>query len=106
MGTETPAAARLRGALHRHGSQIVEVLERYGAANPRMFGSVARGDAGEDSDVDLLVDLLPGMGNALMRVAGISEELSMLIGVQVDVVAAELLRREVSATALVDAVAV
>ncbi len=41
-----------------------------------------------------------------MRLAGISEELSMLLGVQVDVVADGLLRREVSATALADAVAV
>jgi predicted nucleotidyltransferase len=50
------------------------------------------------------VDLLPGHGNELLRVAGISEELLMLLGVKVDVVAAELLRSEVSATALADAI--
>ena len=85
---------------------MTAILEAYGAANPRVFGSVARGDAREDSDLDLIVDLLPGQGNELMRVAGISEELSILLGVQVDVVADGLLRREVSATALADAVAV
>jgi len=52
------------------------------------------------------VDLSPGAGNDLLRVAGISEELSVLLGVKVDVVAAGLLRDEVSATALADAVAV
>ena len=67
---------------------------------------MARGDAREDSGLDLLVDLLPGRGNELLRVAGISEELSTLVGVQVDVVAADLLRGEVSATAVADAVAV
>ena len=82
------------------------MLGQYGATNPRVFGSVARGDAREDSDLDLLVDLAPGAGNELLRAAGIAEELSELLGVRVDVVAASLLRDEVSATALKDAVAV
>jgi uncharacterized protein len=82
------------------------VLDRYGATNPRLFGSVARGEAREDSDLDLFVDLAPGAGNELLRVSGLAEELSDLLGVRVDVVAAPLLRDEVSATALADAVAV
>ncbi|MBY3551894.1 nucleotidyltransferase domain-containing protein [Modestobacter lapidis] len=82
------------------------MLGRYGASNPRLFGSVARGDAHEDSDLDLLVDLAPGAGNELLRVAGLAEELSALLGVRVDVVAATLMRDEVSATAFADAVAV
>lgn len=71
-----------------------------------MFGSAARGDARDDSDLDLLVDLAPGVGNELLRVSGLAEELSELLGVHVDVVAPPLLRDEVSATALADAVAV
>ena len=67
---------------------------------------MARGDAKEDSDLDLLVDLVPGAGNELLSVAGLAEELSVLLGVRVDVVTAALLRDEVSATALADAVAV
>lgn len=81
------------------------MLGRYGATKPRLFGSVARGDAREDSDLDLIVDLTPGAGNELLRVAGLAEELSELLGVRVDVVAATLLRDKVSATALGDAVA-
>lgn len=106
MSEPTAATLRLRAALKWQGSRVVEVLERYAATNPRLFGSVARGDAGEDSDLDLLVDLTPGTGNELLRVAGLTEELSELLGVRVDVVAPSLLRDEVSATALADAVAV
>ncbi len=106
MREPTAATLRLRAALKLHRSRIGDVLDRYGATNPRLFGSVARGDAREDSDLDLLVDLAPGTGNELLRVSGLAEELSELLGVRVDVVAAPLLRDEVSATALGDAVAV
>lgn len=106
MTTPSPAAKRLRAALESQGDRLSEVLARYGATNARLFGSVARGDASDDSDLDLLVDLLPTGGNELMRVAGLSEELSELLGVRVDVVAPTLLREAVSATALADAVAV
>lgn len=106
MTTPTPATQRLRAVLAAQGDRVAEVLDRYAAVNPRLFGSVARGDAGEDSDLDLLVDLLPTGGNELMRVAGLGEELSELLGVRVDVVAPTLLREAVSATALADAVAV
>ena len=106
MTTPTPATQRLRAALAAQGDRVAEVLDRYAAVNPRLFGSVARGDAGEASDLDLLVNLLPTGGNELMRVAGLCEELSELLGVRVDVVAPTLLREAVSATALADAVAV
>jgi len=81
-------------------------LARYAATNPRIFGSVARGDATPDSDIDLMVDLLPRRGNELLRVSGIAEELSEVLGTRVDVVAASLLRGEVSSTALADLVRV
>ncbi|MDP9821668.1 nucleotidyltransferase family protein [Nocardioides massiliensis] len=104
--TTTAAAQRLRAVLEQHGEQVSAILSRYAATNPRLFGSVARGDAREDSDVDLLVDLVPDAGNELLRVAGMSEELSDLLGVRVDVVAESLLRKEVSATAVAEAEAV
>ncbi|MGL5867340.1 MAG: nucleotidyltransferase family protein [Dermatophilaceae bacterium] len=59
-----------------------------------------------DGDIDLLVDLVPGGGNELLRVSGVAEELSELLGTRVDVVATSLLRGEVSMSALADAVAV
>jgi uncharacterized protein len=106
MSSPTSTALRVRAALMQHRPQVAEVLTRYGASNLRMFGSVARGDAGEDSDLDLLVDLVPGRGNELLRVAGLAEELTDVLGLRVDVVAAALLRHEVSSTALADAIAV
>ncbi|MEX0429260.1 nucleotidyltransferase family protein [Nocardioides sp. DS6] len=106
MSTPTPASLRLREALAERSREVSEILAKYGATNARLFGSVARGEARLDSDVDVIVDLTPGAGNELLRVAGLSEELSALLGVRVDVVAKALLRREVSATALSDAVAV
>lgn len=106
MTSPTPTAVKVRAALMRRRPHVGEVLVRYGATNLRMFGSVARGDAREDSDLDLLVDLVPGRGNDLLRVAGLSEELSDILGLRVDVVAGTLLRDEVSSTAHADAVAV
>jgi hypothetical protein len=91
--------------LNRHRVDLLAVLARYGARNPRLFGSVARGTAHAGSDIDVLVDLVPGTGNALLRLAAIGEELSTLLGVRVDVVAVELLRGPVSMTAQADLVA-
>ena len=91
--------------LRLRSEEVLSVLRRYGAANPRLFGSVARGDAGPASDIDILVDLEPGGGNPLMRIAGMSEELTVMLGVRVDVVCDELLRKRVSATAHAEAIA-
>jgi predicted nucleotidyltransferase len=85
MSAPTPATLRLRSALAEKGDEVAEILSKYGATNARLFGSVARGEARADSDVDLIVDLDPGEGNELLRVAGVSEELSVLLGVKVDV---------------------
>jgi uncharacterized protein len=104
MGTRTAEADSLRDTISRYRSEVFGVLARYGASDPRLFGSVARGDAHDLSDIDLMVTLDAGGGNPLMRVAGIGEELGQLLGIRVDVVTDELLRDNVSATALADAV--
>lgn len=106
MSTVTGPSESLRATISRHRGALDAIMHRYAATNPRLFGSVARGDARPDSDIDLLVDLLPDGGNELLRVSGIAEELSNLLGTRVDVVAASLLRGEVSSSALADAVAV
>ncbi|WP_083857943.1 XRE family transcriptional regulator [Curtobacterium sp. B18] len=63
---------------------LVAIVTRLGGRNPRLFGSVARGDDGPASDVDLMVDLEAGLGIfALMR---IQDEAEQLLGVRVDVV--------------------
>jgi len=94
----------VRAALAAHRVEIDESLKRHAASNPRLFGSYARGEASEQSDVDILVDLLPHSGNPLLRLAGLNEEISRILGQDVDVVAVELLRAPVAKTALADAI--
>ena len=96
----------MRQVIEQHRPRIDAILARYEATNPRLFGSVARGDATQGSDIDLLVDLDPAAdGNPLLRVAGIAEELSTLLGMHVDVVTDVLLRDQVATSAHADAVA-
>ena len=104
MSMVTAESVSLRAAIAAQRAALDDILRRYGAVNPRLFGSVARGDATSESDIDLLVDLLPGGGNELLCVAGIAEELSQVLGLRVDVVTPSLLRGEVSASALGDSV--
>ncbi|WP_166351020.1 nucleotidyltransferase family protein [Phytoactinopolyspora limicola] len=105
MRTNRLPSSVLRRTLDLHRDEVQAVLCRYGASNPRVFGSVARGEARADSDIDILVDLDPQAGNALLRVAGLGEELSLVLGVRVDVVTEEFLRHGVSQAARAEAVA-
>ena len=105
MSAVTERTGSLRAAIAAKRDVLTEVPSHYGASNPRIVGSVARGDAGATSDIDLLVDLEPDGGNALLRIAGIGEEFSRILGVRVDVVTDSLLREPVSASAHRDAVA-
>jgi uncharacterized protein len=98
-------SAALRASIDAHRDALLAILDRYHASNPRIFGSVARGDATDASDLDLIVELEPGAGNELLRVAGIGEEFRRELHVSVDVVTPTLLRDAVSATALADATA-
>ncbi|MFD5865261.1 nucleotidyltransferase family protein [Agromyces sp. NPDC127015] len=100
MASMTAASAARRAAIQARRAAVDAVLVRYHASNPRVFGSVARGDATPASDVDLLVDLEANAGNPLLRIAGIGEELSELFDFRVDVVAEQLLKDGVAATAL------
>ncbi|WP_291038113.1 nucleotidyltransferase domain-containing protein [Herbiconiux sp.] len=104
MSLPTVESLALRKVISEHRSELDEVLARYNATNPRLFGSVARGDAARGSDIDVLLDLDPAEGRLLMRLAGLTEEFRGILGHSVDVVTPTLLRRRVSATALADAV--
>lgn len=104
MPSVTADSGALREAISAHRSAIQDVLHRYGAHNPRVFGSVARGDADAASDLNILVELEPGRGNDLLRIAGIGEELTELLGIKVEIVTPSLLKEPVSITALADAI--
>jgi uncharacterized protein len=70
-------------SLHARRLAILEVAYRRGARNVRVFGSVARGEAGATSDVDLLVDMEPG--RTLVDLAALERELTELLGCRVEV---------------------
>jgi predicted nucleotidyltransferase len=82
--------------------EIKELAANYGARNVRLFGSVARHEAGSDRDVDLLVDLEPD--RSLFDLGGLLMELQDLLGCKVDVVTEQGLRPRIRARVLRDAV--
>ena len=64
--------------------QILQIAASHGAQNVRVFGSLARGEAGPDSDVDILITL--EAGRSLLDLIGLKQDLEDLLGCKVDVV--------------------
>jgi predicted nucleotidyltransferase len=64
--------------------EILAVASRHGARKVRVFGSLARGESGKESDVDFLVELEPG--RSLLDVIAIKQDLEELLQRKVDVV--------------------
>jgi hypothetical protein len=67
-----------------HREQIRRIAAGYGARSVRVFGSVARGAAGPDSDVDLLLEMEPG--RTLLDLVAIKQDVEDLLGREVHVV--------------------
>lgn len=65
-------------------NEILRIAARHGAYNVRVFGSMARGDAGPASDVDLLVDVRPD--HSAFFPGGLVADLEDLLGRHIDVV--------------------
>jgi uncharacterized protein len=91
------------GGVHiPYAAELRKLGERYGIRNIRVFGSFARGDAREDSDLDLLVDYVPGQsGFAFVRFC---EEAEKLLGRDVDVATAGSLHPMIRESVLSEAV--
>lgn len=93
-----PVLAELR--LYR--SEILRLARARGASRVRVFGSVARGDATDASDIDFLVDLDAGRG--LFDLGGLLMDLRELLGRDVDVATEAGLRPRVAQRVLADAI--
>ena len=70
--------------IEEHRREIVEMAEKRGLSNIRVFGSMARGDATDSSDVDLLVTAGPNTSG--FDVGGLLMDVQELVGRKVDVV--------------------
>jgi hypothetical protein len=88
--------------LRARRSEIIELARARGATHVRVFGSVARGEAGEGSDIDFIVDLEPG--RSLLDLGGLLMDLRDLLSRDVDVVSERGLRPRVAERVLADAV--
>ncbi len=81
---------------------ILEIARRHGARQVRLFGSIARGEATAESDIDVLVELEPG--RSLFDLGGLLTDLETLLGRRVDVVTPAGLRERIRERVLREAV--
>jgi len=64
--------------------EIIHISQLHGVSNLRLFGSIARGEAGRESDIDLLVELSPAA--SLLDLIALKNKIEDLTGCKVDLV--------------------
>lgn len=92
----------LQELLESKRDEILRIARAHGARNVRIFGSVARGEAVESSDIDFLVDFEPG--TSLLQHGAMIAELEELLGRKVDVAPEKMLKERVRDRILREAV--
>lgn len=98
-GSDAMSGGQLMDEVRSHLDEIHWVAARHGASNVRVFGSAARGNDREDSDIDLLVDLDEDAD--LFSLVRLERELSDLLGIDVDVIPASAVEDDESLAAAV-----
>jgi predicted nucleotidyltransferase len=88
-------------AFEQNRQLIREVASRYPVANPRVFGSVLQGNDAEGSDIDIVIDALPGL--TLFDLGGLQSDPESALGVRVDVVTSTGLHRFIRENVLAEA---
>jgi len=86
--------------LRQFQDQIQTIADQYGVSNIRVFGSVVRGEANNDSDIDLLVDFEPSIG---IEIGRFIMDLQDLLGCRVDVAEESWLHHRIRDQALSEA---
>jgi predicted nucleotidyltransferase len=92
----------MNSLIENHRAELLELARRRGVTGVRVFGSLSRGDGGDNSDVDLLVTLAPGI-NAL-ALGGLLLDAQELLGRRVDVVTEASLHPALRERVIADAV--
>jgi predicted nucleotidyltransferase len=72
-------------------SDVIQLAAEHGAHNVRVFGSVVRGEATRDSDIDFIVDMEPG--RSLLDLVALSDRLEELLGRRVDLLTTRSIHR-------------
>jgi len=93
---------RIEEILQSMRQEILRIAAEHGARQVSIFGSVARGEATKDSDLDLLVRLDPG--RSLLDLVAIKQDLEEMLGCEVDVVTEASLRPYIREQVLREAV--
>jgi predicted nucleotidyltransferase len=81
-----------------------EFLRARGVVHAAVFGSVARGEAGLESDIDILVDLEPGKPSGIFEYVRLQHDIADLFGRRIDLVERQALKPLIREEALRDAV--
>lgn len=84
-------------------TEITDICRRHQVRELSFFGSAARGEMGPDSDLDLLVDFLPGARPGLLGVSAMMRELTTLLGRRVDLAVKPALKPLIRAEVLAEA---
>ena len=92
----------LKKLLEDKRAEIIRITEKYRARNVRLFGSVAREESNELSDIDLLMEFPEDM--SFFRHIELIDELEALLGCKVDVISDRGLRERIKARVLAEAV--
>ena len=93
---------KLYEIIDRNRNKILEIASHYHAINVRVFGSVVRGEEREGSDIDLLVEFLPG--STLLDQVALIDRLSSELGRKVDIVSERALNSYLRKRVLQEAV--
>lgn len=80
------------------------ILQEYGVKEIRLFGSVARGEAGSGSDVDLLVEFEPSAHIGMFEFSRLRHELSQLLGCEIDLATPDALHKRMKDAILKEAI--